>query len=315
MNSSGKSRKIWVLSRIALLMVGVIWGSSLVVVKSAVGHIPPNTLIAIRFSLAFFALAAVFFPRLKLVKKSDLWRGAVMGACLSVAYWVQTVGVTLAMPGKSGFLSSIYCVLLPFVYWMIGGKKPELRHLAAALLCVTGIVLSSVTSEFSIVPGDALALLSGFFFAAHIAAVGRLSGGHDCILLTILQFGFCAVFSWTAAFLTEDVTLGLGTGATGSVLYLAFICTAVALLLQNVGQKYATPASSSILMSTESVFGILFSVLFLKETLSPRLILGFAFIFVSVLVSELPPEQLRKLLPRRSEKPRAEASVKRNFVA
>lgn len=312
MKNNDSSRRIWVLSRLALLMVGVIWGSSLVVVKSAVSHIPPSTLIAVRFTLAFLTLAIVFHRHLRRIKVGDLWRGAVMGACLSIAYMIQTIGVTLAMPGKSGFLSSIYCVLVPFIYWMIGGKKPELRHLAAALLCVTGIVLSSVTNGFSIVPGDALALLSGFFFAAHIASVGRLSSGRDCILMTILQFGFCAVFAWITAFLTEDVTLRIGAGAAGSVLYLALICTAVALLLQNVGQKYATPASSSILMSTESVFGILFSVIFLNELLSPRLILGFVFIFASVLVSELPPEQLRKLLPRRQS---ASESKKRNYVA
>ena len=97
MKNNDSSRRIWVLSRLALLMVGVIWGSSLVVVKSAVSHIPPSTLIAVRFTLAFLTLAIVFHRHLRRIKVGDLWRGAVMGACLSIAYMIQTIGVTLAM--------------------------------------------------------------------------------------------------------------------------------------------------------------------------------------------------------------------------
>ena len=87
-----------------------------------------------------------------------------------------------------------------------------------------------------------------------------------------------------------------GRRALGGVLYLALFCTMLALLLQNVGQKYASPASASILMSTESVFGILFSVLFAGEVVTPRLAVGFALIFAAVLVSEvqLPAKQAAK---------------------
>ncbi|MEG1926017.1 MAG: DMT family transporter [Ruthenibacterium sp.] len=283
-----KNNLLWWASRVALLMVGAIWGSSLVVVKSSVEMISPNLLIACRFTIAFIVMALVFFKKFRLLNKEYVICGAIIGACLFVAYWIQTLGITLAMPGKSAFLSSIYCVIVPFVYWIIGGRRPAMRNLMAALFCVTGIMLSSITKGFTIAPGDMLALLSGVFFAIHIAVVGKYGGKKDAVLITILQFGFCAGFAWIATFIFEGTKLQWSAKATGGVLYLALACTALALLLQNLGQKYASPASASILMSTESVFGVVFSVIFMGEIMTPKLVIGFILIFLSVLISEIP---------------------------
>ena len=283
-------------ARAALLLVGAIWGRSLIVVKSAAEYISPNFLIALRFTAAFAVLALILRKRLRNVSRSLLGRCAVIGACLFLAYWIQTIGVTFAMPGKSAFLSSIYCVLVPFIYWLISGQKPKLRNLVAAALCVAGIVLTSMTGGFTMAFGDVLALLSGVFFAAHIAVVGKLGQGEDPIVVTILQFGFCSLFAWIATFALEGLHMTWDTRALGGVLYLTLFCTTLALLLQNVGQKYASPASASILMSTESVFGILFSVLFAGEVVTARLAVGFALIFAALLVSEvqLPVKQRTK---------------------
>lgn len=283
-------------ARAALLLVRAILGSSLIVVKSAAEYISPNFLIALRFTAAFAVLALILRKRLRNVSRSLLGRCAVIGACLFLAYWIQTIGVTFAMPGKSAFLSSIYCVLVPFIYWLISGQKPKLRNLVAAALCVAGIVLTSMTGGFTMALGDVLALLSGVFFAAHIAVVGKLGQGEDPIVVTILQFGFCSLFAWIATFALEGLHMTWDTRALGGVLYLTLFCTTLALLLQNVGQKYASPASASILMSTESVFGILFSFLFAGEVVTARLAVGFALIFAALLVSEvqLPVKQRTK---------------------
>ena len=57
-------------------------------------------------------------------------------------------------------------------------------------------------------------------------------------------------------------------------------------MLQNIGQKYTNPSAAAIILSLESVFGVLFSVLFSYETLTPKLIFGFVLIFAAVLLSE-----------------------------
>ena len=59
------------------------------------------------------------------------------------------------------------------------------------------------------------------------------------------------------------------------------------MVLQNLGQAHVPPAQASLLLSLESVFAVVASVLFYHELVTPRIALGFATIFVAVLVSEL----------------------------
>ena len=79
----------------------------------------------------------------------------------------------------------------------------------------------------------------------------------------------------------------------GGIVYLALFSTMLGFLLQNVGQKYLSANTSSILLSLESVFGALFSVIFLKESLTGKMLIGCALMFAAVLLSELRPGRQR----------------------
>ena len=54
--------------------------------------------------------------------------------------------------------------------------------------------------------------------------------------------------------------------AVGGIAYLGFIATALCLYLQSFGLKYAEPAIAGMLLSLESVFGVIFSVIIYHET-------------------------------------------------
>ena len=74
-----------------------------------------------------------------------------------------------------------------------------------------------------------------------------------------------------------------------SILYLTVMATCLCYILQNVGQKFTPPSTAALIMSLEAVFGVLFSVIFTSEQLTPRLVCGFSLIFIAILVSELKP--------------------------
>ncbi|WP_276069525.1 EamA family transporter [Anaerostipes caccae] len=52
-------------------------------------------------------------------------------------------------------------------------------------------------------------------------------------------------------------------GQAGSLAYLVIMCTAVAVTFQSIGQSRVSSSSASLILSLESVFGVLFSVIFL----------------------------------------------------
>lgn len=273
-----------------IILATIIWGSSFVVMKNSVNVLPTFWLLAIRFSAAAIVLAIVFLPRWKVCDKQYLIGGTVMGFCLFLAYAFQTFGLERTTPGKNAFFTAVYCVIVPFLYWIIAKRRPDKFNVLAAFLCIGGIALVSITgdnaSAFNM--GDVLTLIGGFFFACHIVAVAKFSEGRDIFILTTLQFASFAVFSWLGVLFTgapvspevfdKDLIFGL--------IYLVVFSSCGALLFQNIGQKYTAPATAAVLLSLEAPFGVLFSVLLTDERPTALMFLGFALIFLAVVCSE-----------------------------
>jgi len=127
----------------------------------------------------------------------------------------------------------------------------------------------------------------GVFYALHMAAVSRFGQQEDAVALTQVQFGAAALCCWVMSLVTEGLPGALPEGAWAELIYLAVFATTAALLLQNVGQAVTPASQAAILLSLESVFGVLFSVLFGGESVTIKLLCGFGVIFAAVLVSEV----------------------------
>ena len=272
--------------RLALLTAALIWGSSFIVMKDAVDHIPVFQLLAIRFTLAGILLAVIFRRRLMQSAPSILLHGAVCGVLLLGGYATQTFGLMSTTPGANAFLTSVYCVIVPFMAWMFFRRRPTVYNWLAAVMCVGGIGLISLSGDLNIGAGEVLTLLSGLFYALHIMALSRFGEKDDPIALTIVQFGLSAVMAWGCTALFERGAAFPAPAVWPQLMYLSVFATAVTLVCQSVGQSLTPPSQSAILLSLESVFGALFSVLMGRETLTLATLCGFALVFVSVIVSE-----------------------------
>ncbi|MEG0765040.1 MAG: DMT family transporter [Pseudoflavonifractor sp.] len=282
-------------ARPLIILATIIWGSSFVIMKGALDTMPIFYLLAFRFSVAAIFLAILFRKRWKLFSKKYLISGLVMGTLLFAAYAVQTYGLAETTPGKNAFLTSVYCVFVPFLYWIVSKQAPDKYNMSAALLCIMGVGFVSLTSDLTINRGDALTLVGGAIYACHIVAVARMSQGKDVFILTSTQFAVTAAWAWIfAAIFADFPSAAVFAENMGGLLYLTFAATAGALLFQNMGQKYTPPATAAVLLSLEAPFSILFSVLSGSEVLTGQICVGFAFIFVSIICSETKFSFLRK---------------------
>ena len=282
-----------------LFAAALIWGTSFFIMKNALDIMPVYYLLAIRFTAGAVLLSLVCWKKWKDFTADYLWRGAIIGGCLFLAYAVQTFGLSYTTPSKNAFLTAVYCVIVPFLYWAVMKQRPDRYNIAAALLCVTGVGLVSLNGDLSVNIGDALTLICAFFYAAHIVAVAKVSPGKDIYLLTIFQFGFAAVYSWCFGILNETFPVEAITDPAVflPLAYLCIMATTVALLFQNVGQIWSDPASASVILSLESVFGVICSVIFYGDQVTVPMAIGFVLIFVAVLCSETKFSFLRKAGP------------------
>ncbi len=280
--------------RLALLTAALIWGSSFIVMKDTLDHTPVFQLLAIRFTLGGLLLAIIFRKRLMKAGQTILPHGAICGVLLLTAYATQTYGLKTTTPGTNAFLTAVYCVLVPFMTWGMQRKRPTLFNWAAAAMCITGIGLISLSGDLTIGAGEWLTLLSGVLYALHIMGLSRFGEQDDPIALTIVQFAVVALLSWICTLTVERGAAIPAPAAWPQLLYLTVFATAVTLVCQSVGQSLTPPSQSAILLSLESVFGALFSVLMGRETLTLPILCGFTLVFVSVIVSETQLTFLRR---------------------
>jgi drug/metabolite transporter (DMT)-like permease len=275
------------LAKPLIIIATLVWGSTFFILKDTLDSVDLQFLLAFRFTMAAVVLALVFWKHWKGMDRSCWWRGAVMGVFLYAAYTVQNLGLMETTPGKNAFFTAVYCVIVPFLYWVVDRLRPDRFNVLAAVLCIVGIGFVSWDGGFSIGYGEWMTLLSGLLYACHIVATSKFAQGRDVFLLTVIQFATTAVCCWVGTLITGGFpTAGLPARAWWVLIYLAIAATTLALLFQNIGQKYTSPSSAAVLLALEAPFGVAFSVIFTEESPTPFMYFGFLLIFVAVLCSE-----------------------------
>lgn len=286
------------LGRLALFGTAFIWGTSFVILKTTLDSIGALWVLAIRFTVSTLLLGLFAGKKLKKMDRRSFKGSVGMGLCLAVAYIVQTYGLMYTTPGKNAFLTATYCVLVPFMAWGVYKRKPDVSNIAAAFLCITGIGFVSLSGAGTGVnTGDVLTLVCGVFYALQIIMMEQYVSDSDALSVSVIQFGTAALLCWAGALLFEAPPLSVPGSAWLSIGYLSVMCTAVCFFLQAWGMQYTPSSTSAVIMTLESVFGTLISVVFYNEPMTGKLLLGFALIFAAVLISETKP----KLFQRKSD--------------
>ncbi len=287
--------------KLMLVAMALIWGYSFLTMKTVLDTIPTYMLLACRFLPSAAIMFAIFHKRIRAHFNLEyLGIGLLMGCVIWSAYGTQTLGLVDTTPGKNAFLTGTYCILVPFIAFILFRERITKWHISAAVLCLVGVGFVAL-DDFSIGRGDLLTLVGAGFFALDMAVVGHVGRTRDVSVLTFWMFLFVGTFSLiTTTFFEPAVPAAMWTpGTIGQLAFLAVMCTTVGLLLQNQALSHVPPATGSLLLSLESPFGVLFSVLVAGEVLTGKLILGFALIFLSIVLSETHFSFLAKWLPER----------------
>ena len=279
--------------KLALAACAAIWGGSFVVMKDTLDVIPPAWLMGIRFAASAAIVGALFWRTLRdNLDSSHLLMGAVLGLASGAAFVVQNLGLDDTTPGRNAFLTATYCVMTPFINWVVTRRRPGGNNVIAALLAIVGVGLVALGDDLSLdmSRGDWMTLVAAVLFAVHIVLVARFSSAHDVMTLTVVQLAVSALVAFGTALVLERPPapeVFASPDVWASLAYLVLLSSCVCMVLQNLGQASVPPAQASLLLSLESVFAVVASVLFYDELVTPRIAVGFGTIFVAVLVSEL----------------------------
>ena len=274
-------------AKLALFLTAVLWGSTFTIGKLAAEVFSPSFIIALRFLVASIALLIAAWPRREELDRKYWTGGFWMGLTLFISYILQVGGLALdTSPGKSAFLCTTYSVMVPFLYWFVTKERPKLRHILCVFLCLGGVGILSLSGGWGMSAGDILPVLSGVPCAFNIVISAMVCRNRNVLLLTTVELWVVTVLAWVFVFFGRDFPVSYPLGALGGIFYLGLIATALCLYLQSYGLKYAEPAIAGMLLSLESVFGVVFSVIIYRETVTPRMLVGFGVIFTAILLSQ-----------------------------
>ena len=270
-----------------LIAVTVIWGGGFVASDMALESLRPFQIMTIRFLLASLLMGTASIRKLKCMKSGEIRAGILMGAALFVGFAFQIVGLQYTTPSKNAFLTALNVVMVPFIAFVILKKKVGARSIAGAVMAIVGVGLLSLEKNLTLGIGDALTLVCAAGFAFQIFFTSEFVKKYRAVALNFVQMLTAVLLSFVSLFLFQETEFHVTAKGWLSVLYLGVISTALCYLLQTASQKYVDETKAAIILSMESVFGTLFSILILHEQVTLRMVCGCVIILVAVIVSNL----------------------------
>ncbi|WP_342472587.1 DMT family transporter [Metasolibacillus sp. FSL H7-0170] len=277
-----------------MLTTAIVWGSGFVVTAIALKYLTAYQVMAGRFILAALILLLLFGYKLKGLRWSVVWKGAVLGTILYVAFAFQTVGLEYTTASKNAFLTAVNVVIVPLIAFVFYKRKIDGYEMFGSVFALVGIGLLSLQGSLMMNIGDILTLICAVGFAFDIFYTNYFVQKEDALLLTIVQFVTAAAIGTFVVIGQGDIPTTIAKEGMYSIIYLAVFSTTLAYVFQNVAHKYTTATKAAIILSTEALFGTLFSILFLHEILTFKMTMGALLIMVAILIAELKPAYFKK---------------------
>ena len=216
----------------------------------------------------------------------------VCGLLLCTASIIQQYGIIHTTVGKSGFITTMYIILVPFLGLFVK-LRVKLMNWVCAILALMGLYLLCAGGEglSGVNAGDWLTLLCAVFFACHILFIDRACHDLDGVRLSCVQFFTASAISILPMLLLEHPSWAAIQSAWLPIVYAGVCSGGVGYTLQILGQQLVPPTLASMILSLESVFAVLFGWLILHQALSARELLGCLVIFIAIVIAQLPSKE------------------------
>jgi drug/metabolite transporter (DMT)-like permease len=291
-----------------MLFVVAVWGSTFVLIKSALADATPVAFNLVRMTLAFVLLAIAYRRAWRRIDRGKIAAGAVVGFFLAGGYQFQTIGLVRTTPSKSAFITGLVVVLVPLFSIVPalrppGTRSPRWNAYAGAALAFVGILLLTAPASatggtiLGLIPdlstvnlGDVLTFGCAIAFAFHCLALGHVSPRISFQPLALLQVGFCALFMGLSLPLIEHPQMHLTPRLLIALGIAAALATAAAFSIQSWAQSILPSTHIALLLTMEPVFAWITSFLFTGERMGMRPACGAGLILTGIALTELMPQ-------------------------
>lgn len=283
-----------------LLLAAMIWGAAFVAQSEGMNSMQPLSFNGMRQLLAGFALLIPVQLRKKkdpsrsqnvpAQRKKEWTVGFLCALFLFLSTNAQQTGLQTTAPGKAGFITALYVVLVPIANFIAFRRNPGRVVWIGVFLAVAGLyLLCCDPAEDGFAAGDLMIMACALFYTVHILIIDRFGPVVDPFRLSCMQFLISGALSVLISLPFETITLSGIRGSLIPMLYAGILSGAVGFTIQIVAQKETDPTVASLIMCLESVFAVIFGALLVGEKMSGRETLGCCLMFSAVILAQLSP--------------------------
>ncbi len=274
---------------VLLLLVAVAWGSTFVVVQTAVDETPVYTFLFWRFFSAAVLMGLISFKQMAAWNKEVVKAGMLLGLFMFLGYAFQTFALTYTYSSTVGFITGLSVIIVPFGSYLVFKHKASVFSLGGALIAAIGLYFLTLNSEIGFSWGEFYAFICAIMFALHIVFTGHLSRKHNVYLLVTLQFFTVALCSLIGGFISEGSIVPPIVDKTfiDAIAITVIFATIFAFWVQTAMQRFTTAAKTAIIFTMEPVSAGVFGYLFANEILSFSQLCGAGLILLGMLLAEI----------------------------
>jgi len=272
-----RARGRWVLA-----LAGFLFGSTFLVVQTAVDRAAVLPFLAVRFLIG----TAVLWPlaRRAAATPNEVRHGILAGLTLLAGFLLQTTGLRSTTSATSAFITYLLVVMVPLIGVVRHRRVPPANVLVGVVLAVAGLYLLS-GGIAGIGTGELLTVGAAFFFALHIVVLGEVSGHHDPIRLTMWQALTVAVCCFVPGFFAPG-GYSFDAGVWVAAAFCGVGATAAAFWCMTWAQRVVPESQAAIILLMEPVSAAVLGAI-AGEALGLAGAVGAVLILASVLVAEL----------------------------
>ena len=255
---------------------------------------------AIMYLVAAICITLICARQLKFLNKEYFKIAIPTGIFLSVATFVQKIGLLYTTPTKYAFLENLSCVVVPVFLFVVTRKKPSFLTVVSSLACLVGSFVltgmaSGQTSAFGV--GEILCALAGVFYGVNIAVTGLHVKKLNVLLYLMLQMWVGVIVSFISAILLsvinvngapiEAIRFSFNVWNVLLLIATAIVSNVMCWFLRTMAMMFVSATAVSVIMPFSAVVTGVVSLLCGMDTFSMELLFGGLISLVAIILSGL----------------------------
>ncbi|MGE4583714.1 MAG: DMT family transporter [Sphaerochaeta sp.] len=283
------------LGHVAVFLTMCVWATTYISTKRLLVGFEPIQILLVRTILGLLVLTALNPRRLVYKQAQDRYLVAAAGFCgLFLYYFLENTALTYSTASNVG----VIVAAAPFFtflasHLMLHEEKLRAQYFLGFAVAMAGIsmIVYSGTSKLHLNPiGDLLALTAIMVWALYTVLTRIIAKrGYPNLLVTRTMFLYALVGFLAANLLARrpfPFASLLKTSYLPHFLFLGLVASAFCFLSWNFGLRTIGTIQSSFYLYLSPIITILFSSLFLGESLTPSAAIGTGLTLGGLLVSE-----------------------------